>query len=71
MRLAQDHKYQMLLRLAQCLHQTGQEWPVGESLPARLVWGAHTLTDRTTVLNDVAQGYEANVFFLKIAVRML
>ncbi|MEU0009398.1 hypothetical protein ABZ079_35560 [Streptomyces sp. NPDC006314] len=64
MRLARDHKYQLLLRMVQRLHQAGQEWPAGESLPARLVWGAHTPTDRTTVLNDVVQGYEANVFSL-------
>ncbi|WP_435279736.1 hypothetical protein [Streptomyces sp. 1222.5] len=71
MRLARDHKYQLLLRMVQRLHQAGQEWPAGESLPARLVWGAHTPTDRTTVLNDVVQGYEANVFSLETAVRML
>ncbi|WP_326608213.1 hypothetical protein [Streptomyces sp. NBC_01800] len=41
-------------------------WPAGESLPARLVWGAHTPTDRTTVLADVA-----GVFSLETAVRML
>ncbi|GHE80316.1 hypothetical protein GCM10014715_39670 [Streptomyces spiralis] len=71
MRLARDHKYQLLLRMVQRLHQAGQEWPAGESLPARLAWGAHTPTDRTTVLNDVVQGYEAGVFSLETAVRML
>ncbi|MFF3406715.1 hypothetical protein ACFYW8_10945 [Streptomyces sp. NPDC002742] len=71
MRLARDHKYQLLLRLVQRLHQAGQEWPAGESLPARLAWGAHTPTDRTTVLNDVTAGYAANVFSLETAVRML
>ncbi|MEU3620455.1 hypothetical protein ABZ725_50615 [Streptomyces sp. NPDC006872] len=71
MRLARDHKYQLLLRLVQRLHQAGQEWPAGESLPARLVWGAHTPTDRTTVLNDVTAGYDAGVFSLETAVRML
>ncbi|MEU6421111.1 hypothetical protein [Streptomyces spiralis] len=71
MRLAREHKYQLLLRLVQRLHQAGQEWPAGESLPARIAWGAHTPTDRTTVLNDVVQGYEAGVFSLETAVRML
>ncbi|MFI5799043.1 hypothetical protein [Streptomyces sp. NPDC051677] len=71
MRLARDHKYQLLLRLVQRLHQAGQVWPAGESLPARLVWGAHTPTDRTTVLNDVTSGYAAGVFSLETAVRML
>ncbi|MFH8772056.1 hypothetical protein [Streptomyces sp. NPDC017958] len=71
MRLARDHKYQLLLRMVQRLHQAGQEWPAGESLPAHLVWGAHTPTDRTTVLNDVTAGYTAGVFSLDTAVRML
>jgi hypothetical protein len=46
----------LLLRMVQRLHQAGQVWPAGESLPARLVWGAHTPTDRTTVLADVTSG---------------
>lgn len=71
MRLARNHKYQLLLRMVQRLHQAGQVWPAGESLPARLVWGAHTPTDRTTVLNDVTAGYEGGVFSLETGVRML
>ncbi|MGW2936101.1 hypothetical protein ACWDA7_30585 [Streptomyces sp. NPDC001156] len=57
--------------MVQRLHQAGQEWPAGESLPARLVFGAHTPTDRTTVLADVTSGYAAGVFSLETAVRML
>ncbi|MGI5507704.1 hypothetical protein [Streptomyces sp. CA-106131] len=71
LRLARNHKYQLLLRMVQRLHQAGQEWPAGESLPARLIFGAHTPTDRTTVLNDAVQGYEAGVFSLETVVRML
>ncbi|MDX2849330.1 hypothetical protein PV342_12845 [Streptomyces sp. PA03-3a] len=71
MRLARNHKYQLLLRMVQRLHQAGQAWPAGESLPARLAWGAHTPADRTTVLNDVTAGYEKGVFSLDTAVRML
>ncbi|MFD3452775.1 hypothetical protein ACFWVC_11370 [Streptomyces sp. NPDC058691] len=71
MRLARAHKYQLLLRMVQRLHQAGQAWPAGESLPARLVWGAHTPTDRTTVLADVVSGYGAGVFSLETAVRLL
>ncbi|MCX4858367.1 hypothetical protein [Streptomyces canus] len=71
MRLARNHKYCLLLRMVQRLHQAGQVWPAGESLPARLVWGAHTPTDRTTVLNDVTAGYEGGVFSLETGVRML
>ncbi|WP_146608186.1 hypothetical protein [Streptomyces sp. NTH33] len=37
MRLARNHKYQLPLRMVQRLHQAGQAWPAGESLPARLV----------------------------------
>ncbi|MGI5139314.1 MULTISPECIES: hypothetical protein [unclassified Streptomyces] len=69
--LARNHKYQLLLRMVQRLHQAGQEWPAGESMPARLAFGAHTPTDRTTVLNDAVQGYEAGVFSLETVVRML
>ncbi|WP_330248581.1 MULTISPECIES: hypothetical protein [unclassified Streptomyces] len=71
MRLARSHKYVLMLRMVQRLHQAGQVWPAGESLPARLVWGAHTPTDRTTVLADVVAGYGAGVFSLETAVRML
>jgi hypothetical protein len=71
MRLARAHKYQLLLRMVQRLHQAGQVWPAGESLPARLVWGAHTPTDRTTVLADVVAGYGAGLFSLETGVRML
>lgn len=71
MRLARNHKYQLLLRMVQRLHQAGQVWPADESLPARLAWGAHTPTDRTTVLNEVTAGYEAGVFSLETGVRML
>ena len=71
MRLTRSHKYVLMLRMVQRLHQAGQVWPAGESLPARLVWGAHTPTDRTTVLADVVAGYGAGVFSLETAVRML
>jgi hypothetical protein len=71
MRLARDHNYMLLLRMVQRLHHAGRVWPAGESLPARLVWGAHTPTDRTTVLADVVSGYNAGVFSLETAVRML
>lgn len=71
MRLARDHKYLLLLRMVQRLHQAGRVWPAGESLPATLAWGPHTPTDRTAVLSDVVQGYNAGVFSLETAVRML
>jgi hypothetical protein len=71
MRLARDHKYRLLLRMVQRLHQAGRVWPEGESLPAKLAWGPHTPTDRTAVLADVTSGYAAGVFSLETSVRML
>lgn len=71
MRLARNHKYVLLLRMVQRLHQAGQVWPAGESLAARLVWGPHTPTDRSAILDEVAKGYQARVFSLETAVRML
>lgn len=73
MRLARDHKYVVLLRMVQRLHQAGQAdgWPAGESLPARLVWGPHTPTDRAAVLDDVVKAVGAGVMSVETGVRML
>ncbi|MGW6393351.1 hypothetical protein ACWFR1_23225 [Streptomyces sp. NPDC055103] len=73
MRLARNHKYAVLLRMVQRLHQAGQAegWPAGESLPARLVWGPHTPTDRAAVLDEVVKGVGASVLSLETGVRML
>ncbi|MFI1100277.1 hypothetical protein [Streptomyces melanogenes] len=73
MRLARAHKYAVLLRMVQRLHQAGQAegWPVGESLPARLMWGPHTPTDRAAVLDEVVKGVSAGVLSVETGVRML
>ncbi|MFE9770671.1 hypothetical protein ACFYOV_03095 [Streptomyces sp. NPDC005931] len=73
MRLARDHKYAILLRMVQRLHQAGQAegWPAGESSPARLMWGAHTPTDRAAVLDEVVKGVGAGVLSVETGVRML
>ncbi|MGW1064397.1 hypothetical protein ACWD4F_07785 [Streptomyces aureus] len=73
MRLARDHKYAVLLRMVQRLHQAGQApgWPMGESLSARVVWGPHTPTDRAGVLDEVVKGVEAGVLSVETGVRML
>ncbi|WP_328403925.1 hypothetical protein OHS70_34050 [Streptomyces sp. NBC_00390] len=73
MRLARDHKYAVLLRMVQRLHQAGQAegWPAGESLPARLVWGPHTPTDRAAVLDEVVKAVSAGVMSMETGVRML
>ncbi|MFB7742517.1 hypothetical protein [Streptomyces sp. NPDC056132] len=73
MRLARTHKYAVLLRMVQRLHQAGQAegWPAGEALPARLMWGPHTPTDRAAVLDEVVKGVGAGVLSVETAVRML
>ncbi|MDN3029453.1 hypothetical protein [Streptomyces sp. S.PB5] len=73
MRLARAHKYVLLLKLVQRLHQAGQAegWPVGETLAAQLVFGPHTPTDRTGILDEVVKGVTANVLSLETGVRML
>ncbi|MDT3396339.1 hypothetical protein RKE29_06740 [Streptomyces sp. B1866] len=71
MRLARAHKYVLLLRMVCRLHQAGQAWPAGETLPARLVWGPHTPTDRAAVLDEVVKGVTAGVLALETGVRML
>ncbi|WP_329317923.1 hypothetical protein [Streptomyces sp. NBC_01262] len=71
MRLARDHKYVILLRMVQRLHQAGRVWPAGETLPARITWGPNTPTDRAAILDEAAKGYGAGVFSLETAVRML
>ncbi|THA38147.1 hypothetical protein [Streptomyces sp. A1547] len=73
MRLARAHKYRVLLRMVQRLHQAGQApgWPPGESVPAQLAWGPHTPTDRAAVLDEVVKGVGASVLSLETGVRML
>ncbi|MFJ2774779.1 hypothetical protein [Streptomyces sp. NPDC087300] len=73
MRLARTHKYAVLLRMVQRLHQAGhaEGWPAGESLPARLMWGPHTPTDRAAVLDEVVKGVGAGVLSVETGVRML
>ncbi|WP_043267600.1 hypothetical protein [Streptomyces sp. CT34] len=73
MRLAREHKYQLLLKMVQRLYQAGRAlgWPMGQSLPARLVWAPHTPNDRAAVLDEVTQAYGAGVLSLETSVGML
>ncbi|MEV4741596.1 hypothetical protein [Streptomyces sp. NPDC049555] len=73
MRLARAHKYVLLLKMVQRLHQAGQAegWPAGEQFPARVVFGPHTPTDRAAVLDEVVKGVTAGVMSLETAIRML
>ncbi|MFE1558908.1 hypothetical protein ACFW6V_28490 [Streptomyces sp. NPDC058734] len=73
MRLARAHKYALLLRFVQRLHQAGQAegWPAGPATPVRLVFGPHTPTDRSAVLDEVVRAVGAAVLSLETGVRML
>ncbi|MEU7576777.1 hypothetical protein AB0B50_04140 [Streptomyces sp. NPDC041068] len=73
MRLARAHKYTLLLKLVQRIHQAGhaEGWPTGTPLSARLVFGPHTPTDRTAILNEVIRGVSAGVLSLETGIRML
>ncbi|MEK2474080.1 hypothetical protein [Streptomyces noursei] len=73
MRLARAHKYALLLKVVQRLHQAGRAhgWPLGETLPARLVFGPHMPTDRQAILDEVVKGVGAGVFSLETGIRML
>ncbi|WP_157880106.1 hypothetical protein [Streptomyces natalensis] len=73
MRLARAHKYSLLLKMVQRIHQAGQAegWPAGPCVSARLVFGPHTPTDRTAILDEVVKGVGAGVLSLETGIRML
>ncbi|MFF0741536.1 hypothetical protein ACFYVL_14165 [Streptomyces sp. NPDC004111] len=73
MRLARAHKYSLLLKMVQRIHQAGHSdgWPAGACFPARLVFGPHTPTDRTAVLDEAVKGVSGGVFSLETGIRML
>ncbi|MFI6089542.1 hypothetical protein [Streptomyces sp. NPDC051218] len=73
MRLARAHKYALLLKMVQRIHQAGQAdgWATGEPIAARIVFGPHTPTDRTAILDEVVKGVTAGVLSLETGIRML
>ncbi|MGW2845340.1 hypothetical protein [Streptomyces sp. NPDC001274] len=73
MRLARDHKDRLLLRFVQRLFLAGQHpnWAGITPLPARLVRGPYTPTDKAAVLEQVTTAYKAEVISLETAIRML
>ncbi|MFH8813140.1 hypothetical protein ACH4GZ_39075 [Streptomyces hygroscopicus] len=73
MRLARDHKDALLLKMVQRLYMAGQhpDWAGLPVLPAKLVRGPYTPTDKAAVLEQVALGVEKGVLSLETAVRML
>ncbi|GAA0501469.1 hypothetical protein [Streptomyces olivaceiscleroticus] len=72
MRLARDHKYQLLLKMVQRLFLAGQhpDWAGVTVQPAELAFGAYTPTDKQAVLEQVTAGVD-KVFSRQTAVRML
>jgi hypothetical protein len=73
MRLARDHKYALLLKMVQRLHIAGQhpDWAGVTPLPAKLVFGPHTPTDKAAVLEQVATGVEKGILSKETGIRML
>jgi hypothetical protein len=72
MRLARDHKYLLMMKFGQRLFMAGHhpDW-TGPVVPARIVFGSYTPTDRAAVLNEVTEGYAAHVLSLETCIRML
>lgn len=73
MRLARAHKYALMLKFAQRLFLAGQhpDWAGIIPLPADLVFGPYTPTDKSGVLEQVTNGVEKGVLSLETGVRML
>lgn len=73
MRLARDHKDMLLLRFVQRLFLAGQhpDWAGVTPLPAKLVRGPYTPTDKTAVLTQVTTAVQGKVMSLETGVRML
>ncbi len=73
MRLARDHKYQLLLKFVQRLHLAGQhpDWQGVQVQPAKLAFGPYTPTDKQAVLEQVTIGVEKRVLSQETAITML
>ncbi|MGW1468563.1 hypothetical protein ACWCPT_29980 [Streptomyces sp. NPDC002308] len=73
MRLARAHKDTLLLRFVQRLFLAGQhpDWAGVTPLPAQLVRGPYTPTDKAAALEQVTSAYTAKVISLETAIRML
>lgn len=73
MRLARDHADRLLPKFVQRLFQAGQhpDWIGLPVLPAKLVRGAYTPTDKAAVLEEVTKARTAGVISLETAIRRL
>lgn len=72
MRLARDHKYALLLKMVQRLNLAGQhpDWAGVQVLPAKLVFGPYTPTDKAAILEQVTNSVD-KVISLETAMKML
>ncbi|WP_032761216.1 hypothetical protein, partial [Streptomyces alboviridis] len=73
MRLARDHADRLLPKFVQRLFQAGQhpDWIGLPVLPAKLIRGAYTPTDKAAVLEEVTKARTAGVISLETAIRKL
>jgi hypothetical protein len=73
MRLARDHADRLLPKFVQRLFQAGQhpDWVGLPVLPAKLMRGAYTPTDKAAVLEEVSTAYKAKLISLETAIRRL
>lgn len=73
MRLARDHADRLLPKMVQRLFQAGQhpDWAGLPVLPAKLMRGAYTPTDKAAVLAEVKDAREAGLISLETAIRRL
>jgi hypothetical protein len=73
LRLARDHKYALMLKMVQRLNIAGQhpDWAGVQVLPAKMLFGPYTPTDKAAVLEQVTAGVSGGVISLETAVKML
>ena len=73
MRLARDHADRLLPKFVQRLFQAGQhpDWVGLPILPAKLIRGSYTPTDKAAVLEEVATARKAGLISLETAIRRL
>lgn len=73
MRLARDHADRLLPKFVQRLFQAGQhpDWVGLPVLPAKLMRGAYTPTDKAAVLEEVTKARSAGLISLETAIRRL
>lgn len=73
MRLARDHPDRLIPKFVQRLFQAGQhpDWVGLPVLPAKLIRGAYTPTDKSAVLEEVTKARTAGVISLETALRKL